>query len=164
LRILNSQYQDPSKIDNSFWREIGVKSDAIVETDSILLSAKINTILSSLKLPALLELCELFEITTKDTEEAIKDQLCSIPLEQKQLILFLYDFSNRKKKTVYRYYDWLALEGTVYAQSSLSKLVHLYRLNPIHLIEVYTWYLWDNRATGKLFVFDKSISSSTAKK
>ncbi|WP_372010068.1 hypothetical protein NBRC13296_05755 [Paenibacillus chitinolyticus] len=161
MHILNSQYHD-AKIDNGFWREIGVKSDAITETDSILLSARIKTMLASLKMSALLELCELYDIATRENEESIKDQLCSLPLEQRHLILFLHDFSNRKKKTVYTFYDNVAPEETQYTKSSLAKLIHLYRINPVYLIQIFTWYLWDNRASGKLYVFDKAISSSVA--
>ncbi|GMX66240.1 hypothetical protein Elgi_55120 [Paenibacillus elgii] len=162
MHILNSQYHDANKVDNGFWREIGVKSDAITETESILLSARIKAMLATFKMPALLELCELYDIAIRDDEESIKDQLRSLPLEQRHLILFLHDFSNRKKKTIYTYYDNLTLEETQYTKSSLAKLLHLYKTNPVHLIQIFTWYLWDNRASGKLFVFDKAISSSVA--
>jgi hypothetical protein len=162
LHILNSQYQDASKVDNGFWREIGVKSDAITETESILLSARIKAMLASFKMAALLELCQLYDIAISDNEESIKDQLRLLPLEQRHLILFLHDFSNRKKKSIYTYYDSLTLEETQYTKSSLAKLIHLYRINPVHLIQIYTWFLWDNRASGKLFVFDKNVSSSVA--
>lgn len=163
MQTLNTQFHNVDKVDNSFWREIGVKADAIVETDPILLSNKIRIILNSFKMPALTEICDLFDVK-KSGEDDVIDLLCSLPIEDRQLILFLYDFSNRKKKTINNYYDYLGLETKHYTKSSLAKLIHLYKLGPTKLIEIFTWYLWDNRASGKLFMCNKAVPVSIAKK
>jgi hypothetical protein len=165
LQVLNKQYVKESSLDSGYWREIGVKHDAIHELESILIHSRLKSILEQMKMPALNELRKLYQLSESEDDESLRESLYTLDLDDRKLLLKLHDFSNRKKKSVDKYYASMSLEDERYDKSSLAKLLHLFHLSPTHLIELFTWYLWDSRASGKLFVFDKeSISHSEAKK
>lgn len=165
MQVLNKQYTKESSLDSGYWRELGIKYDAIQELDSFLVHFRLKTILKQMKMPALDELRKLCRLEEYENEEKLRDALDSLEIENIKILLKLHDFSNRKKKSVDKYYASLGLEDERYEKSTLAKLLHLFYLSPVHLIELFTWYLWDSRASGKLFVFDKeSISHSEVKK
>jgi hypothetical protein len=165
MQVLNKQYMKESSLDSGFWREIGVKHDAIHELESILVHSRLKSILAQMKMPALNELRKLYQLGEFEDDESLREALFKLDLEERKLLLKLHDFSNRKKKSLDKYYESVKLEDERYDKSSLAKLLHLFHLSPVHLIELFTWYLWDNKASGKLFVFDKeNIPYSEAKK
>ncbi|AHM64099.1 hypothetical protein LK13_15035 [Paenibacillus polymyxa] len=164
MYVLNRHYKKES-LDGAFWREIGVRYDAIMEQESLLVHKKLSGILVSLRISALKELCQMYGLDCSNSnEEGIKESLLKLGLEERRLLLLLHDLSNRKKKTIERYYNGLTFEETRFECSTLAKLLHLYRLSPIHLVEIFTCFVWDSKSSGKKYIFSNKISVTETRK
>ncbi|WP_043890704.1 hypothetical protein [Paenibacillus sp. Aloe-11] len=163
MYVLNRHYKIEA-LDGAFWREIGVRYDAIMELESLLVHKKLSGVLVVLRLPALKELCQMYELDHSGNEEQIKENLLKLSLEERRLLLLLHDLSNRKKKTIEKYYNDLAFEGIRYERSTLAKLLHLYRMSPIYLVEIFTCFVWDSKSSGKKYIFSKKITVNEARK
>ncbi|MGG1441018.1 hypothetical protein ABE354_02995 [Brevibacillus laterosporus] len=159
---LNKEYKQ-RQVDVEFWRDIGVSADQILELDEHMLDAKISDIFAKLNKKDANDLGRL--LGNEATEDYLLTNLMQVAENEKRSLLLLKEFLNRKKRQVETFYvDYFQESEGYYKSSSLIKIIHLFKTSPITLVEIYSWYLWENRTSGNFFTVKNKISFDQAKK
>ncbi|WP_411347223.1 hypothetical protein [Paenibacillus sp. WLX2291] len=166
LNPLNEMFLDTTiDLNNtSFWREMGVKSDAILETEPILINKRIEAILKTLRSKELQELCKIYSIKPEDELTTLKNKFLQIDITERKVFLLLYDFSARKKRTIIRYYSTLKMDAIRLKVTSIAMLVQMFKLDRSHLIEIFTLHFWESKSSGNIYKFDNKVDSQKSKK
>lgn len=160
----NGKYGECNAVNDVYWRELGVRFDAINEIDTDQKLRQFRVALDVMSLDELKELADVAEISLTDpkNKEQSKNELALLSGEKLLLELLLRDFQNRKKRTIPAYYESNSIEK-IY-NTPLAQLHHLFNQNPSQLFSLLTYYLWTVRGTGDVYTMDKSIVPGKARK
>lgn len=159
----NGKYRLQSDVNMAYWRELGVKYDAINELQTGQRRTHFTVFLEGLSNADLQELANITGIILDDTEskEKMKQDLLGLDNDKRDIVLYLRDFQNRKKKTINSYYIDHSVEQ--HYGSTLAQLYHLFTQLPAHLFSICTLHLWSVRGMGEQYSLDKRIKSGVAR-
>ncbi|OME34932.1 hypothetical protein [Paenibacillus odorifer] len=160
----NGLYKEHSSVNDVFWRELGVRYDAINELDKEQKSKQLRQFIETMSVEELKEFADVTGSILKNTEdkEAITNELVNLSEKKLVLALLLRDFQNRKKKTIPIFYQSNSKEQSY--KSPLAQLHHLFEQTPSQLVSLMTYHLWTVRGTGDIFALDKKLDSIKARK
>lgn len=149
--MFNQEYKDivDKEVEASFWRELKVNYDKI-QDEIANNTSEIEDILNKLPTQDLYDICMLLDLNVKndmkhnDLKENIKQYKDNV------LLLYLFQMIRRKKQYIDEYYNHLCYSKTpnYVDASSLVKLLHMYQINHIHLVELTVLAEWRLKATG----------------
>ncbi len=161
---LNERYLKSQVADEHLWREIGVSIDSIIELEEILLSHQLKSYLEKLSLKVIKDILTLYNLEEVAEKEHAITSLTSMSLKEKQEILILRDFQNRRKQAIDKLYSVRMKDSTLqYSSSTMSKLKHLLDDSVMNILDIYTLYSWGNKGTGELYIFDDKVDFSKVK-
>lgn len=165
---INETFKNSCKDNERLWRAVGVSIDLINELSVEQIEIRFKSLLNNVTLNELKELATLFNVELKDTRK-MEQVNCfnSVPFESQKEVVILRDFLNRKKKSVIRYYNSVAIDEnfeTIFRQSQICQLFQLLNKNHIHIIQIYAWHNWDSKGTGTQFSLNKTIGFNKAYK
>ncbi|NHN34832.1 hypothetical protein [Paenibacillus agricola] len=160
----NGVYKEHSSVNDLFWRELGVRFDAINEIDNEQKSKQLRQFLEAMSLDELKEFADATGtvLTNSEDKEATTNELVNLSEQKLVLSLLLRDFQNRKKRTIPNFYQSNS-ELQSY-KSPLAQLHHLFEQTPSQLVSLLTYHYWTVRGTGNIFALDKKLDSSKARK
>lgn len=158
------QFNSKDLVDSDYWRELRTPYDYITElaNSDIDLNNRLTSLLNKLSKPNLEEVCKMYQIDSSETINKTNtiSKFNVLSKNQKKEILLFIEFSSRKKKAIEKVFDFKKNE---LLNHPISKLKSLFEENPIHLIEILTYYLWNERGSGEKYEL-KNISFSDVKK
>ncbi|KOS64611.1 hypothetical protein FJQ98_14005 [Lysinibacillus agricola] len=155
------------KFDLKYWRRVEVSIDKILEIPISELQFRFKSMLNSCSLFELEEIGDLLGVDLNETKKKGEKIECFkfISADVLREIIILREFLSRKKKTVTRYYNSVAVEyDKLYRNSSICQLYQMMKDNSDHINEIYTWYHWDSKGTGKQFLLNKIVTFEKCKK
>ncbi|MGG1479700.1 hypothetical protein ABE402_01980 [Bacillus smithii] len=155
---INSKYTDESKVNDEYWKSIGVNIERLKESKLVDVSRNFEKEIEKMKKGDHLEILSFFGV--KSEEEMEKNELVSLlnrlDTSKKELFLKIKEFSLRKKRAVNNYYRELPKESRLYT-NPIVQLLQLYSLSPSRLVEVDTYNSWLYRASDNIYTSNKQI-------
>ncbi|WP_088014523.1 hypothetical protein [Gottfriedia acidiceleris] len=155
------KYHSHDDLDLDYWQELGIAINPIVELSKNegLINQRLSSLLNRLTIECLKELATLYnlEIYSESTKEKIIDSFIGLILDKKKEIIILQDFLNRKKRTIDELYLLKMNSEEIHYSTSLPRLIQMFKLSPKLLMEGLTYFLWNEKGSGKIFSINKVI-------
>ncbi len=164
---INVDSKQLEKFDLKFWRRVEVSIDKILEMTIPVMKFRFKNILNSTSLVELEELGYLLnvDLNGKNNKEEKIESLSSISPDVIKEIIILREFLSRKKKTIKRYYNSVAVNyEKTYINSQICQLYQMMEESKTHINEIYTWHHWDSKGTGTQFLLNKNVNFEKCKK
>jgi len=160
-------YHSHSEVNSDYWRELGTAVDSINELCKVesIMNNRLVTLLNRTTIDILKELAELYQIEIEDdiSKEKLLSKFKNLELESKKELFLLQDFLNRKRRAIDNIYN---LKGgdEKSLQSSLARLKYLFQVSPKMLMEIFTYFQWNEKGSGSLHTLSKKISFANLNK
>lgn len=148
------QFRKHENINDEYWRSMHVKYDIIHEKDNEGINISLKDIVRKLSVDELNGVSGLLGCNVSEEKEDILKEWSKVSLENRQLLLKLWDFQLRRNKLINKYYEDEFIgeqEGSI--SSGLGQILQLYLDSPTHLAKIYTRQLWSAKSTGDVYIF-----------
>ncbi|MEK5464929.1 hypothetical protein MKY64_07935 [Paenibacillus sp. FSL R7-0210] len=159
----NGKYSTQENVNEAYWRDLGVRFDALNEMSSQRKEEHFKSILDALSGEDLIELAAVASIplTDKESKEQIQEDLLAASEAERDLLIYLRDFQNRRKKAINYYYEHNSSPNEYI--TPFARLRHIYAQGTSHLFSIYTYHLWDVRGSGDTFILSMGISKQLSR-
>lgn len=164
--MFNEEYKDIKNSENEakFWRELKVNFDKLQEEEANR-GNEVESVLRNLSLQDLVDIGILLglevsmQMESSDVLKILKESKDNI------ILLYLHSMIGKRGRYVAEYYrDICEDKATTYLEANtLVKLLHLYKINHVHLFEVTALSEWRTRASGVEFFIEGCVKENISK-